>query len=181
VPVKAPVARRARGRPKVSAQYKFEFLQDYYVQVETVRREKLGIAGNLRSAAEACRLLARRGGLAWIVGGDTSGLSTLRKGKQRRYIFDRKGNALQFRQAEGGTVYVRRLIERAETIESRYDEAARVARQDENVKIAWDNMVRNLSGLPSLPPKRRLFGGPAVVINLAEHVRRFSRASRSFC
>jgi hypothetical protein len=179
VPVKAQVARRARGRPKVSAQYKFEFLQDYYVQVETVRREKLGITGNLRPAAEACRLLARRGGLVWIVGGDTSGLSC--KGKQRRYIFDRKDNALQFRQAESGTVYVRRLIERAETIESRYDEAARVARQDENVKIAWDNMVRNLSGLPSLPPKRRLFGGPAIVINLAEYVRRFSRASRSFC
>ncbi len=163
---------RARGRPKVSDRHKYDFYRDYYVAVETVRHETLGIVGKLRPAAEACRLLNKRGGLAWIDGGDASALSSPRKGKQRRYVVDRKGNALRFRPAEDGKVHVQRLVQHAETIESRYDEAARVARQNENVKFAWDNMVRARCGLPQLPAKRWVLGDSAIVINLAEYVRR---------
>jgi len=166
---------RARGRPKVSDRHKYDVHRDYYLAVETVRHETLGITGKLRPAAEACRLLARRGGLAWIVGGDASGLPSTRTGKQHRYNVDRKGNTSRFRAAESGTVYVLRRIEHADTIESRYDEAARVARQDENVKFAWGNMVRDRCGLPRLPSKKWQIGDPPIVINLAEYIRRRTR------
>jgi hypothetical protein len=161
----------------VSDWHKFDFQRDYYVQVETVRHETLGITGKLRPVAEACRVLAGLGGLVWIVGGDTSELSSPRKGKRRRYNVDCKGNTLRFRQAENGTVYVLRLVEHAETIESRYDEAVRIARQDENVKFAWDNMVRDRCGLPRFPSKRWVIGHPPIVINLAELLQRLSPAS----
>ena len=58
----AKVPNRGRGRPKVSDWRKYDFHRDYYVQVGTVRHDTLGITGKLRPAAEACRLLARRGG-----------------------------------------------------------------------------------------------------------------------
>jgi hypothetical protein len=170
-------ARTARGRPKMSDWRKYDFHRDYYVAVETVRHEQDAYAGKVRPAAEACRLLNKRGGLAWIDGGDASALSSPRKGKERRYIVDRKGKKLRFRPAEYGTVHVQRLVQHVETIESRYDEAARIARQNENVKFAWDNMVRTRCGLPSLPRKRWVLGDPPIVIDLGEYLRGFSRVS----
>lgn len=133
-------------------------------------RHETRAGGAVRSAAEAVRLLAQRGGLAWVIGGDIGRMPSFPRGKQRRCNVNLEGEILRFSYEEDGTVYVRRLLQHTATIESRYDEAAQLARQDENVKFAWDNMVRERCGLPRLPPTRRFPGGPPIVFNLAEYV-----------
>jgi hypothetical protein len=65
-------------------------------------------------------------------------------------------------------VYVLRLVNKANTIESRYHEAARFAEQNDDVKFTWDNMVRERCGLPRLPAQRRHIGSPPLVVNLAD-------------
>jgi hypothetical protein len=151
----AELVKRKRGQPEKSMQEKFYDLQDYYLLVETVRHQKRR-NGKKIYAAEACRLLAKRGGVAWIIGGDAHRLPTERRMREGRYGLCRHGQTLKLYREDPGVVYVRRLVERPQTITTRYYEAVRFARKNENVQFAWDNMVRELCGLPKLPPKRKL-------------------------
>jgi hypothetical protein len=155
VMIAEPVKRKP-GQPEKSMQEKYCVLQDYYLQVEKVRHQKRR-DGKKINPAEAGRLLARRGGLAWIVGGDARMLPTERKMREGRYGLCRQGQRLKLYREDQGVVYVRRLVERHETIMTRYYEAVRFARENENVQFAWDNMVRDLCGLPRLLPKHKLF------------------------
>jgi hypothetical protein len=155
-PLQPNLARRGRGRPKVSAQHQFYFLQDYYISVETMRAEKFPTTGKLRSVRQACRLLARRGGLAWIGEETRQGRASAKK---HRCTLETRNGKSHFRRAENGPVYVQRLIEPAQTIETRYYEAVRPAERDANIKFAWDNMVRVRCGLTPLPVRIQPLSG----------------------
>jgi hypothetical protein len=147
-PFQPNIRRRGRGRPRVSAQHQFYFLQDYYIFVETIRAEKFPTTRERRSVRQACRLLERRGGLAWIGEETRQGPGSA---KTCRFTVEERNGKRRFRRAENGRVHVQRLIQSAETIETRYYEAVRLAERDANIKFAWDNMVRVRCRLPPLP------------------------------
>ncbi len=145
--------KRRRGRPPISAQEEIAFLQDCYLEIETVRAEKFRAANKLRPIKEACRLSDKRGGLVWF-GRDPQKTDTSEK--NHGYEVESLNGKWHFRRSENGPIFVRRLVQGAKTIEARYHEAARLAKRDPNVKLAWDNMVRDRIGLPRFPPPRPL-------------------------
>jgi hypothetical protein len=142
--------KRRRGRPRVSDHEKVDILRDYYVLMGAVRGEKLRTKGKLRSKKEASRLLYS---LAWI-GRDPLKAGT--SGKNHRCEVEILNRRWHFRRSEKGPIYVRRLVQGPKILEARYHEAARFAKGNPDVKLAWDNMVRDLIGLPRVPPPRPL-------------------------
>src|SRR5579862_4014665 len=58
--------KRGRVRPRISYYERFYARQYYYIEVEVVRAETLLTTGKLRPISETCRLIEKRGGVAWI-------------------------------------------------------------------------------------------------------------------
>jgi hypothetical protein len=138
-----------QASPPISAQKEYDFFQDVYIAVKTVRAYKLRTTGKLRPIIEACRILAERGGgLAWI--GRHPGRTKI-SGKNHCYEVEILNGRRHFRRSENGRIFVQKLIQEAKTIETRYYEAVRFAESDPRVELAWENMVRDRLGLPRLP------------------------------
>jgi hypothetical protein len=148
---------RRPGRRKGSTTLPRDFRQDIWIEVEAVR-EQIELRGARRPpVTQACDVIARRGGLIWIVGGNidavTAAMVSERKApfsRWRRFKFGSR-NTRHIVVDEAGRIIVSHLLQNAATLRSRYVEANRLVRESSAVREAWTNMLCDRLGRPRRP------------------------------
>jgi len=152
-----PGSKRGRGRPKGSAKVPRDCLQDIWVGVELVRTERRRRVGRPPSVTRACQVIAERGGMWWIVGGDIGAIASAVANNShppysdwRRFTPMGSGRRIDLRNDDSGRVVVCHKIQDAKTLRNRYVEANRLARHNSAVLAAWTGMVRDALGSPRL-------------------------------
>jgi hypothetical protein len=141
-----------RGRPKGTFTTPPMFWNDVWLWVEAYRWLKWTRTGNRLSVSNACRLVAKQGGLSWAIGGNINAIASAmqsskrpfskwrrfaREPKSGRYVTDKNGRlVVSYRSQNGGT------------LRNRYMQAEMTVRNNPAVRAAWTNMVRDMLGLP---------------------------------
>jgi hypothetical protein len=149
---------RRPGRPRGSSRLPVDFRQDVWLEVEVVCEQIKVRTGRRPPITMACDLIARRGGLKWIVGGNVNAiaaaLASERKGRFSRWRRFKlwNGRSCLIVTDKAGCIIVAHLLQNASTLRSRYVEANRLVRESPAVKNAWTNMLRDRLGLPRHPP-----------------------------
>jgi hypothetical protein len=159
---------KKRGRPKGTTRTPPDRLQTVCLKVEQVKALARQTTGEELSDSRACDLIARQGGLAWIVGGDRDALadamSASRNQKSalsrlRRFKLDEKSSRLV--KDKEGPIFVDHFMQHSRSIRSRYVEAKALVEADPCIKEAWANILSDMLGLPRHITTRRSFGtGP---------------------
>src|SRR5215471_5597694 len=113
---------RRPGRPRGSRWLPADFRQDVWLEVEAVREQIRLRTGRRPSIIGACDVIARRGGLIWIVGGNiaavTAAMASARKApfsRWRRFKL-RNGNARHIVTDKAGRIIVCHLLQNARSI-----------------------------------------------------------------
>lgn len=157
-----PLGKQRRGRPKGTTKVTFDHLQDIWLQVE-VLREQINLKTRRRhSVSRACEIVAERGGLIWIVGGDIEAIAQeLVENKKppvsdwRRVSLTRKGKGFRLRTSKTGRVIVSHKMQHSRSIRARYTQANKVFKKNPHVREAWSNYLCDMLGRPR-PPQDRI-------------------------
>lgn len=154
---------RRPGRPRGSRWLPADFRQDVWLEVEAVREQIRLRTGRRPSIIGACDVIARRGGLIWIVGGNiaavTAAMASARKApfsRWRRFKL-RNGNARHIVTDKAGRIIVCHLLQNARSIRTRYVEANRIVGESPAVRQAWTNMLCDRLGRSGQPPSHGRF------------------------
>lgn len=163
-----PLSKKRRGRPKDTKKITFEHLQDIWLQVQ-VLREQINLKTRRRhTISRASEIIAGRGGLVWIVGGDIEAIAremaenkNLPVGDWRRVNLEKKGKGFRLRNSKKGRVIVSHKAQHARSIRSRYVQANEIFESNEHVREAWTNYLCDMLGRPR-PPKDRNLSRPSL-------------------
>src|SRR2546423_11717019 len=108
------------GRPKGTIKVPHDALQDIWVTVETLREHMRRQRGRRPSVSQACRLIAQRGGMFWLVGGNVDAITCAMEHNKRppysdwrRYRLERGGKFLKPVSHEQGRVIARHMNQTA--------------------------------------------------------------------
>jgi hypothetical protein len=156
---KSSKLRRGPGRPRNTKKAPPDLHQHVWVSVECRRWGMRDSSGRLESVSQACRALARRGGLNWIIGGDVGLLARKVRKKDRSKAWQeirqvnpkRKGAGVRLVNDRHGQIFLQHSIQEASSIRARYNEAAEMLKHDPDLKWFWTNIFRGRVGLPALP------------------------------
>lgn len=151
--------RRGRGRPKNTKKVPADLHQHIWVAVECQRWRMRDGSGRLGTISQACRALIRRGGVNFIIGGDTRAISRAVKTKKsskrlkelRRVEPKKESGRIRLVEAPQGQIFLRHSIQEYASLRARYNEAARMVRNNDKLKNFWTNIVRQRLGLPERP------------------------------
>ena len=142
--------RRKRGRPKNTKKVPEDFHQHIWVAVECQRWRMRDGSGRLGNVSQAYRALSNRGGVNSIVGGNTRLLSRAIKNKKlprplkelgRAELVKKSGRA-QLVSAPLGEIFVRHSTKKWTSLRARYNEAARMVRNNDQLKRFWTHILR---------------------------------------
>ncbi|MEA2879481.1 MAG: hypothetical protein QOF14_4677 [Hyphomicrobiales bacterium] len=143
------------GRPKGTIKVPHDVLQDIWVTVETLREDMRRQRGRRPSVSEACRLIAQRGGVLWLVGGNVDAITRAMEHSKRppcsdwrRYRLERAGKFLKPVSDKQGRVIASHAIQNARTLRSRYHDANKIVRTEFYVREVWTNFVYDRLGMP---------------------------------
>src|ERR1700674_2987275 len=165
--VLSPSTEKRRGRPKGAVGTPRDYLLNIWLQVEYFRERAKRKPGQQLSDSRVCELIARRGGLIWVVGGDVDAIchaigenkdDRFRISKWRRSKFIHDGISRRLAQDENGRIIASHAIQKATSLRTRYTEACRLVDQDKAIREAWTNMLHDMLGLPRPYFNRRPFG-----------------------
>ena len=148
--------RRRRGRPKNSKKVPEDLHQNIWVAVECQRWRMRDRSGRLGNISQACRALANRGGVNSIVDGNIRALSRAIKNKKspqplkklRRVDLEKKRGRIRLVGAPLGVIFLRHSVKKWTSLRARYNEAARMVRDNARLKRFWTTIVRQRVGLP---------------------------------
>jgi hypothetical protein len=151
--------RRSRGRPENTKKVPADLHQDIWVAVEVQRWRMRDDSGRLGNISQACRALARRAGVNFIIGGDTRAISRAvkRKGSSkllrelRRVDFKKERGRFRLVNAPEGWIFLQHSIQEYMSLRARYNEAARMVRNNYELKKFWSSIVWQRLGLPQRP------------------------------
>lgn len=162
-----PHSEKRPGRPEGTTKVKFEHLQDIWLQVEVLREQNNLKTGRRHSVSRACEILAERGGLIWIVGGNIESIAQeMAKNKKppisdwRRVDLTKKGKSFRLRTSKNGRVIVSHKTQHARSINARYSQASKIFKSNEHVREAWTNYLCDMLGRPR-PPQERILWRPS--------------------
>jgi hypothetical protein len=174
---------KCRGRPRGSTRVPFQRLQDVWVTVEALRHA-LKAQGKNASVSEACRILAARDGLVWLIGGSKECIAkAVANAEKSSRLASVTRNSINeqglIRGDKNGSIFVIHRLEAA-SIRARYVEAAKRVRQNPMIERAWTNLRNDLLGLPRLPVVGRPIPGLADSV-IKIRVERVRSKIRIFC
>jgi hypothetical protein len=160
---------RVRGRPKGTTKVPYDYLMTIWLQVEAIREEIKSRTGYRPSVLQACKLVERRGGLWWLVGGNVDAIAREMASNRgapfsdwRRFRMAPQGKADRLIKDErNGRVVVSHALQHANTLRTRYTEANRLFRADPYVREAWENMLCDRLGRPRPPRDPALIWRPS--------------------
>lgn len=151
--------KREPGRPKGTKRAPDDVHQRVWVAVEITRwKLRDQRSGRLLSVLKACEILSRELGIVWLVGGDyrqirsaqsRNNALTLNNVQEKEIRKDSRGYYLS---KGSGRLFVIHSETHPETIRARYKEAACMVRNDPFVARFWENIVRQWTERPPLPP-----------------------------
>lgn len=142
--------RRSRGRPENTQKLPADFHQHIWVAVECQRWRMRDGSGRLGAVSQACRALVRRGGVNFIVGGDPRAISRAVKTRKsskrlkelRRVEPKKESGRVRLVAAPQGQIFLQHSIQEYASLRARYNEAARMVRNNEELKQFWNSIVR---------------------------------------
>jgi hypothetical protein len=150
--------RRRRGRPKNSKKVPEDLHQNIWVAVGCQRWRMRDSSGRRGNISQACRALTNRGGVNSIVGGNTRLLSRAIRNKKlpqplkklRRVDLEKKSGRIRLVRAPLGVIFLQHSVKKWTSLRARYNEAARMVRDNAELKRFWTNILRQHIGLPPL-------------------------------
>ena len=162
------LGKKRPGRPKGTTKVTFEHLQDIWLKVEVLREQINLKTGRRHTVSRACEIVAERGGIIWIVGGDIEAIAQeLAENKKppvsdwRRVNLTRKGKGFRLRTSKTGRVIVSHKTQHSRSIRTRYTQANKIFENNPQVRDAWINYLCDMLGRPRPPRNRVNLGRPS--------------------